>query len=831
MDYGLACYYLIAPSEASANLARYDGVRYGLRADGDDFREMVMRTRHDGFGDEPKRRIMLGTYALSSGYYDAYYASAQKVRTLIKREHDALFERFDLLVSPTCATTAFPIGEKAADPLAMYLTDLLTIPSNMAGLPSMSMPCGLSDGLPGRPPADRPAVLREHALHASRTRSSRRSASTRSRSGLAVSASTWEPVIGLEIHVQLKTRTKMFCRCPNGSGGGPNTQTCPVCLAFPGALPVPNRRAIEETIKLGLALGCTIADRAVFHRKNYFYPDLPEGVPDQPVRRAALRANGRLTVPTPDGDVEVGIIRAHLEEDAAKNVHVAASGRIHGATATLVDFNRGGTPLLEIVTAPDIHSADVAKRFLQLLRQTVVELGLSDAELEKGSMRFDVNVSVRPAGSDELRTRTELKNMNSFNFAAKGIEREIARQIGIYEAGGEVQQETLHFDPTAEDSPPLRSKEEAEDYRYFPEPDLVPVHPPGRARRRLRARGRRAAGARGSGGSPRRSPSTTPTCSSRAGSTGSGRRSSTRAPTPKETANVLANAFVATGVDPERVERGRAREARSRPRRDPARGLRRGARALGRRRLQRRPVPRPEGGQRRQPSSTRSSSAVIAANAGEAEQYRGGKQGLLGFFVGQVMKETGGKRRPARRQRAAAREARRMTASRRPVCLAAVVLAAGWALGCAAAASGLPPFTTAPKSLRQAGETRQPEVYRLTATCHPTFDRLVIRSRFGNPNVDAEYVPHVDGDPSGLRIRLPGRARIHLMLQIARAHTTGGASLLPSTVTPLCPNLRQVKLAGDFEGYVSFGLGLQRRAGFRIWQATAPNRIVIDVAH
>ena len=148
VDYGLACYYLIAPAEASANLARYDGVRYGLRADGDDFRETVMRTRHDGFGDEPKRRIMLGTYALSSGYYDAYYASAQKVRTLIKREHDALFERFDVLVSPTCATTAFPLGAKSQDPLAMYLTDVLTIPSNMAGLPSMSMPCGLSDGLP-----------------------------------------------------------------------------------------------------------------------------------------------------------------------------------------------------------------------------------------------------------------------------------------------------------------------------------------------------------------------------------------------------------------------------------------------------------------------------------------------------------------------------------------------------------------------------------------------------------------------------------------------------------------------------------------------------------
>src|SRR5205814_2603733 len=295
----------------------------------------------------------------------------------------------------------------------------------------------------------------------------------------------WEPVIGIEINVQLKTETKMFCRCRNGFGGGPNTQTCPVCLAFPGALPVPNRRAVEDTIKLGLALGSSIAERAVFHRKNYFYPDNPKAYQisqyDEP-----LCVGGRLSVPTKDGDVEVGIVRAHLEEDAAKNMHVAESGRIHGATATLVDFNRCGTPLVEIVTEPDIHDPEAAKRFLQILRQTVVELGLSDAELEKGSMRFDVNVSVRPAGSDELRTRTELKNMNSFSFAAKGIEREIARQIRIYEAGGTVEQETLHFDPAHEESPPLRSKEEAQDYRYFPEPDLVPVHPPEYVAGRLR---------------------------------------------------------------------------------------------------------------------------------------------------------------------------------------------------------------------------------------------------------------------------------------------------------------------------------------------------------
>src|ERR671928_1245564 len=287
----------------------------------------------------------------------------------------------------------------------------------------------------------------------------------------------WEPVVGLEIHVQLKTQTKMFCRCPNTFTSEPNANTCPVCLAFPGALPTPNARAVEWTLKLGLALGCEIAPRALFHRKHYPYPDLPKGYQisqyDEPLCR-----EGHFLVPAPDGDFDVGIVRAHLEEDAAKTIHVGgATGRIVGAAHSNIDFNRGGTPLVEIVTRPDIHSAEHARRFLQLLRQTVVELGLSDAELEKGSMRFDVNVSVRPQGSDELRTRTELKNMNSFNFAAKGIEKEVARQIRVYEAGGVVEQETLHFDPAHEESPPMRSKEEAQDYRYFPEPDLVPVHP------------------------------------------------------------------------------------------------------------------------------------------------------------------------------------------------------------------------------------------------------------------------------------------------------------------------------------------------------------------
>jgi aspartyl-tRNA(Asn)/glutamyl-tRNA(Gln) amidotransferase subunit B len=453
----------------------------------------------------------------------------------------------------------------------------------------------------------------------------------------------WEPVIGLEIHVALKTRTKMFCRCLNGAGGGPNTQTCPVCLAFPGALPVPNRRAIEETIKLGVALGSRIADRAVFHRKSYFYPDNPKAYQisqyDEP-----LCAGGSLAVPTADGEVVVRIHRAHLEEDAAKNVHVADSGRIHGATATLVDFNRCGSPLVEIVTEPDIHSADVAKRFLQLLRQTIVELELSDAELEKGSMRFDVNVSVRPAGSDELRTRTELKNMNSFNFAARGIESELARQVEIYESGGTVVQETLHFDPGNESSAPLRSKEEAEDYRYFPEPDLVPVHPAAELVERLRGAVGELPGARiariaetlslydadvlVTGGLDRLW----------AALVGEGMDA-------KEAANVLANAFVATGVDPAAV--------------NPAElaGLVRMRAEIPRAAFDDALAHSGDEGFRADPYLAQKAVSdvseldpiidrILAASAAQVEAYRNGKDGLLGFFVGQVMKETGGKADP-----------------------------------------------------------------------------------------------------------------------------------------------------------------------------------------
>ncbi|MDQ4019566.1 MAG: Asp-tRNA(Asn)/Glu-tRNA(Gln) amidotransferase subunit GatB [Actinomycetota bacterium] len=452
---------------------------------------------------------------------------------------------------------------------------------------------------------------------------------------------SWQPVVGLEIHVQLKTRTKMFCRCENVWGEEPNTRTCPTCLAHPGALPVPNGRAIEWTVKLGLALGCDIAERAVFHRKNYFYFDNPKGYQisqyDEP-----LCTGGRFTLPGPDGDREIGIVRAHLEEDAAKTLHVGgAGGRIAGAAHSLVDFNRGGTPLVEIVTEPDIRSPEEARRFLRLLRQTVVELGISDAEMEKGSLRCDANVSVRRAGETTLRTKTELKNMNSFKFVADGIAAEVARQVDVYESGGEVVPETLHFDPAHGRVSPLRSKEEAHDYRYFPEPDLVPVEPPVDLVERVRAEIGELPAAR------IRRLETELDLELAYGLVTSGRDALyVRVPGDRRAvANVVMNQLAATGVDPDAVnaeELGRLIEARERiPRATFAEAIA----AAG--------DPGFSADRYLAEEAVSDVSAldpvierILAANEPQVEAYRSGKEGLLGFFVGQVMRETQGKANP-----------------------------------------------------------------------------------------------------------------------------------------------------------------------------------------
>ncbi len=278
----------------------------------------------------------------------------------------------------------------------------------------------------------------------------------------------YEAVIGLEIHVQLSTKTKMFCGCALSFGDEPNAHTCPVCLGHPGTLPTMNEEAIRYALMIAAALDCDVPQSSEFARKNYFYPDLPKGYQisqyDQPIA-----VNGHL------GDIHIH--RAHLEEDAAKLTHVGESGRIHGSGASLVDFNRGGTPLVEIVTEPDIRSAAEAREWAQLLRTTIRQLGVSDVNMEEGSLRVDGNISIRPAGSDELGVKTELKNMNSFRFLERGIEAELARQRDLLGSGEEVVQETLHFHPEDGSLTPLRSKEYAHDYRYFPEPDLVPVVP------------------------------------------------------------------------------------------------------------------------------------------------------------------------------------------------------------------------------------------------------------------------------------------------------------------------------------------------------------------
>ena len=451
---------------------------------------------------------------------------------------------------------------------------------------------------------------------------------------------SWEPVIGLEMHVQLKTRTKMFCRCENVWGEAENTRTCPICLAHPGTLPVPNEQAIAWTVKLGLALGCEIAPRALFHRKHYWYPDLPKGYQisqyDIP-----LCAGGRFALPTPDGDREIGIVRAHLEEDAAKTIHVGGvGGRIAGAAHSLVDFNRGGAPLVEVVTEPDVRSPEEARRLLQLLRRTVVELGISDAEMEKGSLRCDANVSVREPGG-EFRTKTELKNMNSFKFVADGIAAEIQRQIGIYDSGGEVVQETLHYDPTAGTVAPLRSKEYADDYRYFPEPDLLPLEPPQELVDRMReeigelpaARIRRLEAEVG--------------FDLAEGLVGSGRDSLfERVPGDRRgVANVLMNQFAAAGIDPAAVnaeELGKLIEGRDRiPRAtfDEAIAASGNGEFSAERYLAEAAI---SDASELDPVIDR----VLGENEAQVASYKSGKEGVLGYLVGQVMRETQGKANP-----------------------------------------------------------------------------------------------------------------------------------------------------------------------------------------
>ena len=379
-------------------------------------------------------------------------------------------------MGPTTPTAAFPIGAKTSDPITMYLNDIYTIGANLAGLPGMSIPCGFAGGLPVGLQIVGPHFSEGKLLNVAHVFQRETDWHARVPEAIRMSGETdatpdWETVIGLEIHAQLATKSKIFSGSATAYGAPPNAQANLVDLGYPGVLPVLNGEAVRMAVKFGLSIGARIASHSVFARKNYFYPDLPKGYQISQYELPIV-AQGSIDVVLDEGTKKrVGVTRAHLEEDAGKSLHEGLPG-VSG-----IDLNRAGTPLVEIVSEPDMRSAKEAVAYMKKVHTLVRYLEICDGNMqEEGSFRCDANVSGGGAsGAEKFGTRAEIKNLNSFRFVEKAINYEVARQIDLLESGGKVKQETRLYDPDKGETRSMRSKEEANDYRYFPDPDLLPV--------------------------------------------------------------------------------------------------------------------------------------------------------------------------------------------------------------------------------------------------------------------------------------------------------------------------------------------------------------------